>query len=66
MNVVINGQPSAVPDGITVATLLELNDLAERACAVEINRTLVPKRDHDSRVIEDGDAIELVTLVGGG
>ena len=66
MNVVINGQPSAVPDGITIATLLELNNLADRACAVEVNRQLVPRREHADRVIEDGDRIELVTLVGGG
>ncbi|MCA9309693.1 MAG: sulfur carrier protein ThiS [Phycisphaerales bacterium] len=66
MNVVVNGQPAAVPDGITVATLLELNSLADRACAVEVNRQLVPRREHENHVIQDGDRVELVTLVGGG
>ena len=66
MNVVVNGQPAAVPDGITVATLLELNSLADRACAVEVNRQLVPRREHENHVIQDGDRVQLVTLVGGG
>jgi thiamine biosynthesis protein ThiS len=31
-----------------------------------VNKGLVPKREHDGRRLEDGDRVELVTLVGGG
>jgi sulfur carrier protein len=34
--------------------------------AVEVNRVLVPRSQHASRVLAEGDAIEVVTLVGGG
>ncbi len=37
-----------------------------RACAVEVNRTLAPRREHGTTFVVDGDAIEIVTLVGGG
>ena len=35
-------------------------------CAVEVNRTLVPRSRHESHQLQDGDRVEVVTLVGGG
>ncbi len=66
MTVILNGTPTDLPDGATVHELLELNELAARPCAVEVNRALVPKRSHEAHILCDGDAIEVVTLVGGG
>jgi thiamine biosynthesis protein ThiS len=33
---------------------------------VEVNRSLVPRRERDARELRDGDVVEIVTLVGGG
>jgi len=66
MKVVINGEEKAVPDQITVAGLLEHLELAKMRVAVEINKQLVPRRDHVDHSIKNGDIIEIVTLVGGG
>ena len=66
MNVTVNGQAVSIPDGVTVTGLLRHQDLGDRPCAVEVNRALVPKRDHDAHILSEGDAIEIVTLVGGG
>jgi sulfur carrier protein len=35
-------------------------------CAVEVNRELVPHRQHARHALRAGDRIEVVTLVGGG
>ena len=34
--------------------------------AVEVNRRVVRRADHGGTVLESGDVVELVTLVGGG
>ena len=50
----------------TVAELVEELGLAGQAVAVEVNRAIVPKRSHGETVLRPGDAVEVVTLVGGG
>ena len=62
----MNGQTREVPDRTTVAELIRELGLATAACAAEVNKELVPKRKQESRQLRDGDAVELVTLVGGG
>lgn len=66
MEVVINGKREVHPDGISIAALLESLELGGQACAVEVNKVLIPKQRHKTHRIEDGDRIELMTLVGGG
>lgn len=53
-------------DATTVAELLQEQGLAGQAVAVELNQTVVPKREHADQPLKEGDTIELVTLVGGG
>jgi thiamine biosynthesis protein ThiS len=76
MQITVNGEPRTVDDRLTVADLLarlrqERTDSrpggsALDACAVEVNRTLVPRRRHPEHSLADGDTVEIVTLVGGG
>jgi thiamine biosynthesis protein ThiS len=33
---------------------------------VEVNRKVVPRRQHAEHTLRDGDTVEIVTLVGGG
>lgn len=64
--ITLNGQPRDVPAGTTVTALMELAGAPRQAVAVEVNRELVPRSEHDRRVLAEGDAVEIVTLVGGG
>ncbi len=66
MQILVNGQPRQVPVGQTVAVLLAELKLEPRYLAVERNRVLVPRRQHASCTLEEGDQLEIVTLVGGG
>lgn len=63
--VVVNGEPREVPAGMTVRGLLEHLGVAGPA-AVERNRELVPRARQPEVVVEGGDALEIVHLVGGG
>ena len=66
MTLVVNGEPRSIPAGASVADLVRELGLEKAACAVEVNKRLVPKADHPRRPLGDGDTVEVVTLVGGG
>jgi thiamine biosynthesis protein ThiS len=66
IDVVINGQARSVNAGTTVEKLIRDLGFADRKVAVERNRTVVPRAEHASTVLADGDRLELVTFVGGG
>jgi sulfur carrier protein len=62
----VNGKPRQAPDGATVSELLAGMDLAGRRVAVERNGRVVPRGEHETTALADGDVLEVVTLVGGG
>jgi sulfur carrier protein len=62
----INGEPREVPDGLTVAQLLELLGVEPVGVAVEVNEHLIRKAGHAARTLAAHDQIEIVTFVGGG
>ena len=64
--ILVNGEARPLPSDATIAGLLAELGLAQAPCAVELNRTVVPRRRHGEQAIAPGDAIEIVTLVGGG
>jgi sulfur carrier protein len=66
IEVTVNGAPRAVPAGTTVAGLLALLGVRAETVAVERNGAVVRRRDHSEVRLEAGDAIEVVTFVGGG
>jgi thiazole synthase len=66
LHVTVNGESRSVAESWTVADLLSQLGYDRRRVAVEVNRELVPSPCHPSRPLADGDAVEIVTLVGGG
>lgn len=65
MKLTINGQPQDI-DAARVDSLLEALGFGGQAVAVELNQQVVPKREHATTELSEGDTLELVTLVGGG
>ncbi len=66
MNVTVNGEAQKVQEGLTVAALLAQCKLEPRRVAVELNAELVSRKHFEATSLSDGDAVEIVTLVGGG
>lgn len=66
MRITVNGEQREVDDEMTVSLLLAALGLGRAACAVEVNATLIPKSKHGEHQLNEGDRVELVTLVGGG
>jgi sulfur carrier protein len=66
MEIIVNGHPREVADGLTLAALLAQLEITVRHVAVEVNRQLVPRGRHQDYRLAAGDRLEVVTLVGGG
>lgn len=66
MQITVNSEPRDIPEGSTVADLIDHLGLASSICAAEVNRSVVPKAERDTHTLEPGDTVEIVTLVGGG
>lgn len=66
MNIIVNGEPRQAPGPITVAQLLSELKLPARGVAVEVNLQIVPRTRHAEHQLQDGDRLEVVSLVGGG
>lgn len=62
----VNGVPRAVPEGCTVAELVEALGLRPEVVAVERNQGLVRRSERATTRLLAGDRVEVVTLVGGG
>ncbi len=66
MDILLNGETIALPDGATVATLLAARDLAGKRVAVEVNGGIVPRGQQATHALRDGDRVEIVRALGGG
>lgn len=66
MEILFNGDLRQIGANTTVARLLQELDVESRYVAVEVNYELVTRSQHKDRVLQSGDHVEVVTLVGGG
>jgi len=66
MRITINGEEKNIQDGLTVAGLLLELKIKQQGTAVEIDREIIPRARHGERAIKDGEAIEIIRMVGGG
>ncbi|GAC1353274.1 MAG: sulfur carrier protein ThiS [Polyangiales bacterium] len=65
MQILLNGTPTEVPNGLTIASLI-LHLGYAGPVAVERNREVVPRAEHGSTELAVGDQVEIVHFVGGG
>jgi sulfur carrier protein len=65
IQITVNGVRQEVARGTTVRGVLDLLGI-RGAAAVERNLEIVPRATHATTALGDGDALEVVQLVGGG
>ncbi len=66
MIISLNGERKEFPNGLTVRGLLESLDIRHQRVAVELNETIVKKDRYEETLVRDGDALEVVSFMGGG
>lgn len=66
MQIIVNGNSTELPDGASMADLIERLSLAGQRLAVEVNEELVPRSRFEAHRLESGDRVEIIHAVGGG
>ena len=62
----INGEQKQFLAGINVAGLVAALPLSGKRFAIELNGEIVPKSNHATTKLRNGDKLEVVIAVGGG
>jgi thiamine biosynthesis protein ThiS len=65
-SILLHAAPHPLPTPSTVAGLLASLNRDPKKVAVEVNEEVVPREQHATTELRDGDRVEIVTLVGGG
>ncbi|CAN5368354.1 sulfur carrier protein ThiS [soil metagenome] len=66
MTIRLNGEPYEIAAPLTISDLLARLDIDARRVAVEHNLLVIKRDRYDTTVIDNGDEVEIVNLVGGG
>ncbi len=66
INVQINGEIHNLANSLTLVELLESIGMNPRLVAVEYNGDILHRQHWTATTIQNGDTLEVVTIVGGG
>jgi thiamine biosynthesis protein ThiS len=66
LNIILNGDSRAIPDGLSVDGLLRHLGIESKKVAVERNLEIVPKSAFQATEVAEGDRLEIVAFIGGG
>lgn len=66
IEVIVNGEPRSVPEGLDIAQLLAFLKIEASRVAVELNRAIVHKSEWPATRVSGGASLEVVWFVGGG
>jgi thiamine biosynthesis protein ThiS len=62
----VNGEPREIPEGLTVAALLEHLGMSDGRVAIERNFDILPRTLWRDTQVQSNDSFEIVHFVGGG
>jgi len=66
MKIWLNGEHADIESGLTLADLAQQQDLGETRYAIEVNEEIIPRSEHPTHALNEGDRVEIVTAIGGG
>lgn len=66
MTIIINGDIKEIPNSLNLEDVLSFFSLPSQRVAVELNKTVVPRREWDTTTVTENDKIEVIHFVGGG
>ncbi|NIQ02811.1 MAG: sulfur carrier protein ThiS [Nitrospinaceae bacterium] len=66
MKLIINGKEQEARSSRTIAELMQELEITAPNFAVALNGQVIPRSQHDSTEVREGDKIEIVHAVGGG
>ena len=64
--VTVNGKQREIEGEVDLSALLQILEIDARTVAVARNGEVVPRDQHASVTVREGDSVEIVRMVGGG
>ena len=62
----VNGKPIELDEPTPLTAYLEMLGVSPRAVAVEHNAVIIERDAYATTILQDGDVVEIVRMVGGG
>ena len=66
MQIIVNGEPREVSDGLSAEQLVTDMEITGKRIAMEVNLEIVPRSSYAEYTFQAGDKVEIVHAVGGG
>jgi sulfur carrier protein len=66
LDIILNGEPKTIKTDSNISDLIQLLDLGDARIAVELNLEIVPRSEHPTTTLKEGDSLEVVHAIGGG
>ena len=66
MNIKINGEEHFIEENKTISEILDQLSLKPESIAIAINYQVLPKTAYTSRLVKEGDKLEIIHAVQGG
>ncbi|MBN2319019.1 MAG: sulfur carrier protein ThiS [Acidobacteria bacterium] len=66
MTLVINGESRSIPAVSNLLELIHRLEIGEERIAVELNKSIIRRKDWPETPVRDRDRVEIVQFVGGG
>ncbi|MCR5222646.1 MAG: sulfur carrier protein ThiS [Lachnospiraceae bacterium] len=67
MKITVSGEKKEVADGLTVSSLIELEQVeTPQYVTVSVNEEFIDNDSFDSHVLAEGDEVEFLYFMGGG
>ena len=66
MRIQLNGKQHEIQDELSIAELLQNLEIRTDRVAVEVNMEIMEKSGFQSRLLHEGDQVELMSFIGGG
>jgi sulfur carrier protein len=66
VNVLVNGKPTELEGGATVASVLASLDLPDRGVAVAVDAEVVPRGEWPEHELNEGARVEVLRAIQGG
>jgi len=66
INILLNGSEYILNQALNLKELLSNEGYADKVCAVSINKTFIPKTEHEKTIINENDRVDIVQPIAGG
>ncbi len=66
IKILLNGKEEVLANEMSISELLKKKNIRPEVVTVELNEKIIDRKDYQSTLLKEGDALEFVFFMGGG